>query len=454
MAPHRVVIIGGGFGGLHAAQALARAPVEVTLVDRRNFHLFQPLLYQVATGGLSPANIAAPLRSIFQRRRNVRVLLGEVTNVDLARRRVMLSDGELSYDSLIVATGSHQNYFGNDQWREQAPPLKTIEDATEIRSRVLTAFETAERESDPVRRAEWLTFVVVGAGPTGVELAGALAELCRHTLRQDFRAIEPDHAKVLLVDALPRVLPGYPEDLSAKAQRQLEQIGVTVETGRMVTDVASDHVRLKRDGDEQDAEETVATRTVLWCAGVQASRLGPRLAEQAGVEADRAGRVPVDEYLHPGEHAEVYVVGDLARREEQGSPLPGVAQVAIQQGKYAARSILARLRGEQPVPFRYRDLGSMATIGRNRAVALMGRWRLSGYFAWLAWLLVHLMKMVRFENRVLVFIQWAWLYTTWNRSARLVTGQRLPLPLEQREESDRLSRREAEAQAEPVEPGR
>lgn len=443
MVPHRVVIIGGGFGGLHAARMLARAPVEVTLVDRRNFHLFQPLLYQVATGGLSPANIAAPLRSIFRRQRNVKVLLGEVTDIDLDARRVVMQEGQLPYDSLIVATGSHQSYFGHDRWRELAPPLKTIEDATEIRSRVLTAFETAEREADPDRREQWLTFTVVGAGPTGVELAGAVAEIAQHTLRHDFRTIEPEHAKIVLVDALPRILPSYPEELSAKARRQLEQLGVVVDTGRMVTDVAEDHVRVKCDG----REETIPTRTVLWCAGVQASGLAPRLAEQAGVETDRPGRVPVGNDLTVAGHPETYIIGDMARCiGDDGQPLPGVAQVAIQQGKHAARSIVAKLRGQTSPPFHYRDLGSMATIGRNRAVAMVGRWRFSGYLAWLAWLLVHLMKMVRFENRVLIFIQWAWLYTTWNRSARLITGHRLPLPLEACESSseDQASHEEQE----------
>lgn len=420
--PHHVVIIGGGFGGLYAARSLKRAPVWVTLIDRRNFHLFQPLLYQVATGGLSPANIAAPLRAILKRQKNTRVLLAEVIDIDAANRRVVLSDGEVGYDTLIVATGARHNYFGNDQWEKLAPGLKTIEDATEMRRRILLAFEAAERESDPDKLQGWLTFVVVGAGPTGVELAGTLGEMARHTLKHDFRAINPADARIFLVEGLDRVLPSYPPELSAKAQAALARLGVSVRTGAIVTDIQSDAVTLRCG----ERSERIPTRTVLWAAGVQASPLGRALAAAAGATLDRVGRVVVEPDLSLPGHPEIFVIGDLAHFSHQtGKPLPGVAPVAMQQGRYVAKLVERRLRGEEMPPFHYKDYGSMATIGRAAAVADLGRLRFSGFFAWLTWLFIHLMYLVQFENRVLVLMQWALNYFTRNRYARLITGENL-----------------------------
>jgi NADH dehydrogenase len=427
-ASHHVVIVGGGFGGLYAAKSLKRAPVRVTLLDRRNFHLFQPLLYQVATGGLSPANIAAPLRAVLKRQRNTRVLLAEAIDIDLAQRQVRLSDGEIGYDTLIVATGARHHYFGHPEWESAAPGLKTIEDATEIRRRVLLAYEMAEREADPALRRALLTFVVVGAGPTGVELAGTLAELARHTLRQDFRDIDPATAQIILLEAADRVLPPYPPKLSAKASQALVRLGVTVRTLAVVTDVQAEAVTVRTG----DATEIVPCRTVLWAAGVQASPLGAILARATGAALDRAGRITVQLDLSLPGHPEIFVIGDLANFPHQGGkPLPGVAPVAMQQGQYVARLIEARLRGQTLPPFRYRDYGNMATIGRNAAVADFGWLRLSGYLAWLAWLFIHVLKLIEFENRILVLFQWAWNYLTRNRSARLITGSS-PLPLRPR----------------------
>jgi NADH:ubiquinone reductase (H+-translocating) len=422
---HHVLILGGGFGGLYAAKSLRRAPLRITLIDRRNFHLFQPLLYQVATGGLSPANIAAPLRSILRKQKNVRVLLAEACDFDLPRRRVVLSDGEVEYDALIVATGSHHHYFGHDRWQQLAPGLKTIEDATEIRRRVLLAFEAAERETRPESVREWLNFVIVGGGPTGVELAGALAEIARNTLKDQFTSINPADAKILLVEGGPRVLPTYPPRLSEKAKAFLEQLGVAVRTGAMVTDVQPDSVTIRADG----GEETVSTRTVLWGAGVKASPLGLKLAQAAGIQPDRIGRINVGPDLTVPGHPEVFVIGDLANFSHQtGEPLPGIAPVAMQEATYAAKLIAARQRGQTLPPFHYRDKGTLATVGRNRAVAVIGKLKLAGYFAWLIWLFVHLMYIVEFANRILVLVQWAWNYLTWNRPARLITGEN-PLPI-------------------------
>ena len=415
---HRVVILGGGFGGLYAARTLKRAPVRVTLVDRRNFHLFQPLLYQVATGGLSPANIATPLRNILKRQRNARVLLGEATGLDPLGRRVILSDGDLSYDTLVVALGSSHHYFGQDGWSRLAPGLNTIEDAIEIRRRILIAFERAERASDQGRIRSLLTFVVVGGGPTGVELAGALAEIARDTLSHEFRSIDPSHARILLVEGSPRVLSAYPPDLSEKAVRSLRRLGVEVRTGAVVTDIQPDAI-VVRSGEQT---ERIPAATVLWGAGVQASPFSKVLAETAGATLDRAGRVDVEPDLSLPGHPEILVIGDLARfTHELDSPLPGVAQVAMQQGAYAARLIRNRLRGRTTPPFRYRDYGTMATIGRHAAVADIFGLRFAGYVAWLAWLCIHLVQLVQFENRLLVFAQWAWSYFTFNRAARLIT---------------------------------
>jgi NADH dehydrogenase len=422
-AASRVVIVGGGFAGLYAAQHLRRVPLDLTLVDRRNFHLFQPLLYQVATGGLSPADIAAPLRAVLKRQRRARVLLGEAVGVDAAARRLLLRDGTLEYDTLVLAAGARHHYFGRPEWEALAPGLKTLEDATEIRRRVLTAFEAAEREGDAERRRALLTFVVVGAGPTGVELAGALAEIARETLRGNFRAFDPAAARIVLVEGDERVLPSYPPDLSQRARRSLERLGVEVWTGALVSAVAPDRVTLKR-GEEA---QSLPARVVLWAAGVAASPLGRVLREATGCELDRAGRVVVGPDLSVPGHPEIFVIGDLAHAAgADGQPLPGVAPVAMQQGRYVARLLAARLRGRTPAPFRYLHKGSLATIGRAAAVADFGRVRFGGYPAWLAWLFIHLMYVVEFENRLLVFVQWAWNYFTRNRSARLITEARWP----------------------------
>ena len=418
----RIVIVGGGFGGLYAARALRRAEADVTLVDRRNFHLFQPLLYQVATGALSPANIAAPLRSIVKRQRNTRVLLADVQGFDLDRRAALTDAGEIPYDVLVVATGATHAYFGHDGWERWAPGLKTIEDATEMRRRILLAFEKAEVATDPARRRAFLTFVIVGAGPTGAELAGALAEIARRTLRDDFRTIDPAEARILLVEAGPRVLATYPEDLSEKARVQLASLGVDVRLGASVSDVREGVVEVAYAG----RRETIEAATVLWAAGVAASPLGAALARASGAEVDRAGRVRVEKDLTLPGHPEVFVIGDLMTLGgRDGKPLPGVAPVAMQQGRHVARTVLALL-ADRPGPgaFAYHDKGSMATIGRGRAVADFGFARFAGYPAWLAWLFIHLMYLVQFGNRVLILVQWAWSYLTWNRSARLITGRR------------------------------
>jgi NADH dehydrogenase len=418
---HRVVIVGGGFGGLYAAQALGKAPVQLTLVDRRNFHLFQPLLYQVATGGLSPANIAAPLRGVLRKQRNTTVLMGEVTGFDLAGRQVRLTDGQLGYDSLIVATGARHHYFGHPEWEPIAHGLKTIEDATTIRRRILTAFEQAERIDDLARHQALLTFVVIGGGPTGVELAGTIAELAHHTLRGNFRRINPASARVLLLEAGPRILPSYPPELSARAERSLARLGVTVRTATMVTDIQPEQVTVRAG----DHSEVLPTHTILWGAGVEASPLAAALAKASGAELDRAGRVLIGpDCALPG-HPEVFVIGDMTCFLHQtGKPLPGVAPVAMQMGTYVADSIQRRLAGRPPQgPFHYKDRGSMATIGRAAAVADLGWLRLSGYPAWLIWLFIHLTYLITFGNRVLVLFQWAWNYWTRGRAARLITSE-------------------------------
>jgi NADH dehydrogenase len=417
--PH-VVILGGGFGGLYAAQALRRAPVRVTLVDRRNFHLFQPLLYQVATGWLSPADIASPLRAVLKRQHNTQVLLAEAIDINVVERQVVLTDGVLSYDILIVATGARHHYFGHEQWADVAPGLKTIEDATAIRRRILFAFEAAERASDPEQVRAWLTFVIVGGGPTGLELAGTLGELARDTLKHDFRHIDPAAARILVVEGAERLLPAYPPHLSAKATAALAGLGVQARAGAVVTDIQSTSVTI-RSGEHS---ETIPTHTVLWAAGVRASPLGRILATATGAQLDRAGRVIVEPNLSLPGHSEIFVIGDLAHcRNLQGQPLPGVAPVVMQQGQYVAQLIQQRLQGHSLPPFRYKDRGSMAIIGRAQAVADFGRVQFSGLFAWLAWLFIHLISLVEFENRLLVAIQWAWNYFTRNRSARLITGE-------------------------------
>jgi len=415
----RVVIVVGGFGGLFAARALRHAPVSVTLVDRRNFHLFQPLLYQVALGELSPANVASPLRSVLRRQRNLEVVLAEAVGIDAAGRRVLLADGAIVYDILVLAAGSRHHYFGHPDWEAKAPGLKTVEDATEIRRRVLLALETAERIDDDDARRPWLTFVVVGAGPTGVELAGALAEIARHTRRDNFRRFTPGQVRVVLVEGADRVLPQYVPAVSTKAAAALARLGVAVRTGAVVSEVQDGRVVLRAGG----RTEALAARTVLWAAGVEASPLGRALAEATGAPLDGAGRVVVEPDLSVLGHPEIFVLGDLANYSHQGGKLlPGVAPVAMQQGAYVARALEARLAGRGLPPFRYKDRGSMAVIGRGRAVADLGWARFDGVPAWLAWLFIHLINLVQFQNRLLVLIQWAANYLTWNPSARLITG--------------------------------
>jgi NADH dehydrogenase len=401
----RVVILGCGFGGLWAAQALRKAPVELTVVDRTNHHLFTPLLYQVATAGLSAPSISAPIRHILSDQRNTTVLYGEAKSVDVARKVVHLDGGdELPYERLIVAAGSVNTYFGNDAWAPFAPALKTLDDAMEIRRRVLLAFEHAERETDPVRRAQWLTFVVIGAGATGVELAGTLAEIARRTLKGEFRNFDPRNTRVVLVEGSDRVLPPYPPELSEKARLQLERLGVTVWLGKRVTGIDADGITLNA--------ERLAAKTMIWAAGVTSSPLGRSL----GAPLDRAGRVKVEPDLSVPGHPEIYVVGDLAALEG----VPGIAPAAKQMGKHAALNIRRSLEGQPTLPFRYRDYGQLATIGRNAAVAMMGRLRFSGYPAWLLWLLAHIYFLINFRNRLTVMIDWAWAYWTFARAARIV----------------------------------
>jgi NADH dehydrogenase len=427
--PHRVVVVGGGFGGLQAVLKLRRAPVEVTLVDRRNFHLFQPLTYQVATGALSPGEIAYPLRSIFKRAGNVRVLMAEVAGFDLGARQLRLrsvsgvpAPEALEYDTLIVAGGSHYAYFGHDEWAENALEVKSLESAIAVRSRILAAFEAAEAEADPKRREAWLTFVVVGAGPTGVEMAGQIAELARDTLRREFRSTDPRAARILLVEAADRVLTAFPEKLSARAERSLHRLGVTPMLGHSV--VAVDGTSVSTQAGE--AVERIPTHTVVWAAGVAASGLATELAQLTGAETDRAGRITVEADLSLPGHPEVLALGDMVRvKSPDGATqtLPGVAPVAMQQGRYAAKAIRRRLRGDAPKPFHYIDKGNLATIGRAAAVADIKGIKLSGFIAWLTWLMIHLWYLVGFQNRILVFIRWGFSFVTRGRGARLITGE-------------------------------
>jgi NADH dehydrogenase len=427
--PHRVVVVGGGFGGLQAVLKLRRAPVEVTLVDRRNFHLFQPLTYQVATGALSPGEIAYPLRAIFKRNRNVRVLMAEVADFDLEAGELQLrpvrgvpAPATIPYDTLIVGGGSRYSYFGHDEWREHAAEVKSLESALIVRNRLLSSFEAAEAEPDPKRREAWLTFVVVGAGPTGVEMAGQIGELARDTLRREFRAIDPRQARILLVEMADRVLTTFPASLSAKAARSLNRLGVTLLLGRAVTGVDGESVTVD---DASGTSERIPSRTTIWAAGVTASGLAGRLAELTGSESDRAGRVTVEPDLTLPGHPEVFALGDMVRvRERNGESvvLPGVAPVAMQQGRYAAKVVRARLHSRTTSPFRYRDKGNLATIGRAAAVADIKGVKLSGLIAWITWLVVHLWYLVGFQNRLLVLIRWTFSFATHGRGARLIAG--------------------------------
>ena len=418
---HRVLILGGGFGGLYAAQALRHAPVEVTVLDRRNFHMFQPLLYQVATGSLSPGEVAAPLRAVLRKHKNTRVLLGDAVDIDPAAKRVLLRDGGgIEYDSLIVATGAQSAYFGHDEWREWAPSLKSVEEATQIRHKILLAFEVAERITDPAERTAWLTFVIVGAGATGVELAGALGEIANETLKRDFRSIRPQDARIIVVDGGERPLASYPADLSEKAERSLLKLGAQVRTGVMVTGVDGNGVMLKT----KSGQERIASHTVIWAAGVTVSDFGRRLAQRTGAESDKAGRIKVNADLTIPNYPDIFVVGDLAfSKDKHGKMLPGVAQVAMQGGAYAAKTIMKRIKGQRAEkPFHYFDKGDLAVIGRAAAVANIFGVHLSGFIAWLVWVFIHLMYIVEFQSRIVVFVQWAFLYLTFNRGARLITG--------------------------------
>ncbi len=406
-----MVILGGGFGGLYAARALRRTPVRVTLVDRRNHHLFQPLLYQVATAALNPSDIAAPIRRIVRRQRNATVMLAEAVAIDRWTRQVILADGAVSYDYLIVATGATHCYFGHDEWSRYAPGLKTIEDALEIRRRILLAYEAAEREADPERRREWLTFAIVGGGPTGVELAGALAEIARHVLTRDFRRIDPRSSRILLIEAGPRILPTFAPELSARAARKLAELRVEVLTGCAVTAVDAQGVSV--------GARRIAAHTMLWAAGVAASPL----ARSLGVPLDRAGRVLVQPDLTIPGTPEVFVIGDLVALEQDGRPVPGVAPAAVQEGRHAAANVMRALRGQPYVPFRYKDRGSLATIGRAAAVVERGCIKVNGLVAWILWLVVHILWLIGFRNRFLVLSEWAWTYLRYERGARLITGE-------------------------------
>ncbi|MBN3908973.1 MAG: NAD(P)/FAD-dependent oxidoreductase [Nostoc sp. NMS1] len=419
-APHRVVVVGGGFGGLYTAKALKTANVDVTLIDKRNFHLFQPLLYQVATGTLSPADISAPLRSVFSKSKNTKVLLGEVNDIDPKAQQVILGDEVVPYDTLIVATGANHSYFGKDKWKEFAPGLKTVEDAIEMRRQIFSAFEAAEKETDPEIRRALLTFVIVGGGPTGVELAGAIAELAYQTLTEDFRSINTSEARILLLQGGDRILPHIAPELSKVAVESLQKLGVAVYTNTRVTNIENNIVTFKQ-GDELIE---IVSKTILWAAGVQGSPMGKALAKSTGVECDRSGRVIVEPDLSIKGYKNIFVVGDLGNFSHQnGKPLPGVAPVAKQQGEYVAKLIKRRLQGDTLPQFRYNDVGTLAMIGQNLAVVDLGLIKLKGFIAWLFWLVIHIYFLIEFDTKLVVAIQWGWNYITRNRRSRLITGR-------------------------------
>ncbi|BAZ80712.1 NAD(P)/FAD-dependent oxidoreductase [Sphaerospermopsis kisseleviana CS-549] len=417
---HEVVIIGGGFGGLYAAKSLANRNVKVTLIDKRNFHLFQPLLYQVATGTLSPADISSPLRAVLRKSKNTKVLLGEVNNIDPKTQKVFVGDKIVPYDTLIVATGANHSYFGKDNWKDLAPGLKTVEDAIEMRRRIFSAFEAAENETDSEKRRALLTFVIVGGGPTGVELAGAIAELAYKTLQEDFRNIDTSEAKILLLQGGDRILPHISPELSQSATESLQKLGVMVQTQTRVTNIENDVVTFK----QGDKVQQVSAKTVLWAAGVEASGMAKVLADRTGVECDRSGRVVVEPDLTVKGYKNIFVIGDLANFSHQtGKPLPSVAPVAKQQGEYVAGLILLRLHGHTLPPFHYTDVGSLAMIGQNLAVVDLGFLKLTGFIAWVFWLVIHIYFLIEFDTKMVVVIQWAWNYITRNRRSRLITGK-------------------------------
>ncbi|MBD2345921.1 NAD(P)/FAD-dependent oxidoreductase [Anabaena subtropica] len=419
-SPHQVVIIGGGFGGLYTAKTLKTANVNVTLIDKRNFHLFQPLLYQVATGTLSPGDISSPLRAVFSKSKNTQVLLGEVKDINPKAQQVILDDKIVPYDTLIVATGANHSYFGKDHWKDFAPGLKTVEDAIEMRRRIFGAFEAAESENDPEKRRAWLTFVIVGGGPTGVELAGAIAELAYKTLKEDFRSIDTSETKILLLQGGDRILPHIAPELSQVAQVSLEKLGVVIHTKTRVTNIENNTVTFKQGNEIKE----IPSQTILWAAGVKASPMGQILAERTGVECDHAGRVIVEPDLTIRDYKNIFVVGDLGNFSHQnGKPLPGVAPVATQQGEYVAKLIKRRLKGQTLPQFRYNDVGSLAMIGQNLAVVDLGLIKLQGFIAWVFWLLIHIYFLIEFDTKLLVVFQWAWNYITRNRRSRLITGR-------------------------------
>lgn len=416
-----IVIVGGGFGGLYAAKELGKDKnIRITLIDKRNFHLFQPLLYQVATGGLSPGDIASPLRSILRKYKNVSVIRGKVVDITPAQKKVILEDGdEISYDKVIIATGARYNYFGNTHWLAIAPGIKTMEDSLGIRHRIFHAYESAERENDDTTRKEWMRFIIVGGGPTGVELAGALGELANHTLVEDFRNIDTRNTEIMLVEGMDRILPTYPESLSKKAEKSLKDLGVTIKTNTFLTDMQENQVTFKCNG----STTVLRARTILWAAGVKASMIGKVLKQRLNVETDKSGRVHVNPDLTVDDRKDIFVIGDLAYfAHGNGQPLPGLAPVAMQQGKYVADLIKKRMMGEESEDFRYVEKGSLAVIGRNKAVAHFGKFKFSGFFAWLVWILVHIRYLIEFDNKMMVFFQWAWNYITMKRGARLITG--------------------------------
>lgn len=417
-SPHRVVIIGGGFGGLYAARILGNTPLQVTLIDRRNFHLFQPLLYQVAAGGLSPGDIASPIRAVLRHYKNIQVIKDEVVDIDPETQRVITRDKAIPYHWLIVAAGAQQHYFGHDDWAKYSPGLKGVEDALEIRRRIFSAFEAAEKCDDARQREAYLTFVIIGGGATGVELAGTLGELAHTTLKGDFRRIDPTRAKIILLEGGERILPAFRPELSRKAERALGKLGVTIKTKTLVTQVEQGNVHIQAD----NKAEVISAETVLWAAGIKIHPLAKILAEKTGAETDRIGRILVTEYLTIHGHENIFVIGDMAHFSHQtGEPLPGIAPVAMQEGRYAARAIKNRIKGNKPRPFHYFDKGSLAVIGRNAAVAQFGRWKFSGWFAWLIWLFVHIAYLIEFDNKFSVLFQWAYNYFTRKRGARLIT---------------------------------
>ncbi len=420
MTRQKIVIVGGGFGGLNVAYGLRKCDADITLIDRRNFHLFQPLLYQVATGGLSPANIAAPLRGLLRRSKNVQVVLGEVSNIDPKQNRIFVGQQCYDYDFAVIAAGAKSSYFGNDSWEKFAPSLKSIEDATEIRGRVLNAFELAEKETDPQQRKFLMTFVIVGGGPTGVELAGAISGLANQTLQGDFRSIDPSDAKIILLDAGPRILAAFDPSLSKKACLALQKLKVEVQVDAKVVDITQRGVNLHI---ADQPQSTIQANTILWAAGVGAVGLAKVISEQSETQTDKAGRLMVNQDLSLGVYTNLFAIGDIAHAvDKAGKPLPGVAPVAIQQGKYLANMIRKNIPGGDRKPFIYSSPGNLATIGRSAAVAELGRYKFSGYFAWLVWAVVHILQISLMENRLLVFLQWGWNYVTRNRSARLITS--------------------------------